>query len=222
VDRSGGTDPSILGEPVLTVRLVWPAAGGMEYHVLDEQRSLLATARYVPEDQLGPLMGSYGLRPRTAAALRVVDAQGGHVFTVVFPGMRARAVMYIRDRDDRHVGEAVKTKGLMKARYELRHAEQTVGAIQVLDWRERGVRIEDRAGAELASIRTVDDGYSLRVHRPMEEPLRTLVVAATVALRAAIGDESKPGSDVEYGGGTTILRLPLLPPVLDPLRRKRR
>lgn len=222
MSRSPGTDPSILGESVLTVRLVWPAAGGMEYHVLDERWSLLATARYAPKDEVAALLRSYGLRHWAAAALLVVDAQGRDVFTVVFPGMRARAVMFIRDREDQHVGEAVKTRGLAKARYELRHADQTVGAIQVLDWRERGVRIEDRAGAELASIRTVDDGYSLRVHRPIEEPLRSLVTASTVALQAAIGDESKPGSHVEYGGGTTILRMPLLPPVLDPLRRKRR
>ncbi len=113
--------------------------------------------------------------------------------------MRARAVMFIRDPEGQHLGEAVKTKGLVKARYELRHGERTVGAIEVLDWRERGVRIEDRAGAELASIRTVDDGYSLRVHRPIEEPLRSLVIASTMPLQAAIGDESKLGSHVEYG-----------------------
>jgi hypothetical protein len=222
MEASGDTDPSILTEPVLTVRFVWLGPGRIEYRVLDERGSPLATARYLPEDQLGPLLRSYGLRQRTAAALQVVDADGADVFTVVFPGMRARAVMFIRDRDGQHVGEAVKTKGVFKARYELRHGGQTVGAIQVLDWRERGVRIEDPAGVELASIRTIDDGYSLRVLRPMDEPLRSLVCASTVALQAAIGDESRPGSDVEFGGGTTILRLPLLPPIFDPLRRKRR
>lgn len=61
---------------MLTVRLVWPAAGGMEYHVLDGRRSLLATARYVPEDQVAALLRSYGLRQWTAAALQVVDAPG--------------------------------------------------------------------------------------------------------------------------------------------------
>jgi hypothetical protein len=222
MDRSQGSGPSIFGEPVLTVSLHWPAAGGMEYQVFDGRRSLLATGRYLPEDQVAQLLRSYRLRPQTAAALQIVDAESRDLFTVVFPGMRARTVMFIRDRDGRHVGEAVKTKGLRKARYELRHEDQTLGAIQVLDWRQRGVRVEDRTGAELGSIRTIDDGYALRIHRPMEEPLRSLVIASTVALQAAIGDESKPGSHVEYGGGTTIVRFPLLPPILDPLRRKRR
>jgi hypothetical protein len=80
---------------------------------------------------------------------------------------------------------------MRKERYELRAGGQTVGAIQVLDWRQRGVRIEDHAGAELAAIRTFDDEYSMRLHRPMEEPLRSLVVASAVALQAAIGDETK-------------------------------
>jgi hypothetical protein len=207
---------------MLVVRQVWDTPSGVEYHVFDERRNQLATAAYVPKDEVARLLSTYRLRPWTADALRVADTGGGVIFTVAFPGMRARAVMLIRDGSGQHLGEAVKTRGLRKVRYELRHQDRVVGAIEVLDWRQRGVRVEDGDGVEVASIRTVDEGYSLHVERPLAEPLRSLVIASTVALQAAIGDESKPGADVEHGGGTTIFRVGLLPPMFDRLRRKRR
>jgi hypothetical protein len=107
-----------------------------------------------------------------------------------------------------------------KARYELRRDDRVLGAIQVLDWRQRGVRVEDGDGAAVGLIRTVDEGYSLIVERPLAEPLGSLVVASAICLRAAIGDESYPGSHVEDGGGTTVARTAVLPPIFDPLRRK--
>jgi hypothetical protein len=217
-----GPGQSILTEPVLVVRQVWGTPGHVEYQVFDETKRRMATAGYLPEDQLTALLDAYRLRPATAAALRVVDSQGSHLFTVAFPGMRGRAVMLIRDGEGRHLGEAVKTKGYRKVRYELRHQEQVVGAIQVLDWRQRGVRVEAGNDEQVASIRTIDDGYLLHVERPIADPLRSLVIASTVALQAAIGDESRPGAPVEHGGGTTIIRVSVLPPFLDPLRRKRR
>lgn len=214
-------DHSILTEPVLVVRQVWLRPDELEYHVLGEQRTLLATARYLPKDEVASLLRRDGLRPWTAAALRVSDTEGRSVFTVAFPGMRARGVLLVRDGESQVVGMAVRTKGQAKARYELRRADRVLGAIQVLDWRQRGVRVEDGDGTVVGMIRTIDDGYSLTVERPLAEPLRSLVVASTIALRAAIGDESYPGSYVEDGGGTTVVRAPVLPPSFDPLRRKR-
>jgi hypothetical protein len=217
-----GPGQSILTEPVLVIRQVWETPGQVRYYVFDETEKRMATAGYLPEDQVTALLDAYRLRPATAAALRVVDSQGSHLFTVAFPGMRGRAVMLIRDGEGRHLGEAVKTKGYRKVRYELRHQEQVVGAIQVLDWRQRGVRVEAGNDEQVASIRTIDEGYSLHVERPLAEPLRSLVIASTVALQAAIGDESRPGAPIEHGGGQTIIRVSVLPPFLDPLRRKRR
>ncbi len=216
-----GPAPSILTEPVLVIRQVRGTPGQVEYHVFDETETRMATAGYLPEDQVTSLLGAYRLRPWTGDALRVVDALGRDLFTVVFPGMRNRAVMLIRDGEGRHLGEAVKTKGYRRVRYELRHEEQMVGAIQVLDWRQRGVRVEDGHDVQVASIRTIDEGYSLHVERPLAEPLRSLVIASTVALQAAIGEESQPGNPEKFGSGTPIISVPLLPSFLDPLRRKR-
>ncbi len=212
---------SVLSEPLLVVRQVWPTPNSVAYEVFDGRGDRLATAAYVPDDEVAALMRTYGLRPWTADALRVTDQDDRPLLTVAFPGMRGRGVMLIRDGDGNHLGEAVKTDGFRKVRYELRHDERVVGAIQVVDWRQRAVRVEDATGTEVALVRTIDEGYSLQVERPLDEPLRSLVVASCLALQAAIGDEAKPGTNVEHGGGTTIVRMAVLPPIFDRLRRKR-
>jgi len=222
MDPTAASDPSILTEPMLVIRQVWATSSQVEYHVFDQRQSPVATAHYLPEQEVAALLGTYRLRARGAAALRVVDQEDRAHLTVAFPGMRARTVMLIQGREGQHLGEAVKTDGYRKVRYELRHLDAVVGAVQVLDWRARAVRIEDGEGAEVAMVRTIDDGCSFEALRPLVEPLRSLVIASTVALQAAIGDETRPGAGVEHGGGTTLVRLPLLPPIFDRLRRKRR
>lgn len=211
---------SILSERALVVRQVWPTPNTVEYHVSDDQGTRLATAAYLPKEEAAALMQAYGLRAWTAAALRIAGGEGETLFTVAFPGMRARAVMLVRDGEGRHLGEAVKTKGFVKIRYELRQEGRCLGAIQVLDWRERGVRVEDAAGAPVVSIRTTAEGYSVEPGQSLTEPLRSLVGACCVALQAAMGDETKAGEPLEHGGGTTVVRVAVLPPILDRLRRK--
>jgi len=221
MDRGREPAGSLLTQRLLDVRQVRAnPRSRVEYHVCDEHGRPLATAAYLPKEEVAAVLDTYGLRPWTAAVLRIVDGDGRALLTVAFPGMRGRAVMLVRDGAGEHLGEAVKTKGYVKVRYELRHGGRLIGAIQVEDWRERGARVEDAHGASVASIRTTGEGYRVVIERPLAEPLRSLLFACCVALQAAIGEESRPGTYVEDGGGTTIVRMAVLPPILDRLRRK--
>ena len=184
----------------------------------------MARGVYVSDDELRPLMQRDRLRHWTAAALRIVDAHGDTVFLVVFPGWRGRAVLLIRDGQGHEVGEAIKTKGFLKMTYELRHKKRRIGAIQVVDRRQRKVVVTDETGAEVAVIRTetgetsstagdAREAYSLQVHAPLQEPLRSVVMASGIALQAAIGSETSVGE-------TDVLKMSLIPRSLDPLRRR--
>ena len=225
-DETAGDPPNsrVLAEPVLVVRRKPHKGRRPEYGVFDADGRQVAQGVYVSDDEIGPLMRSRGLRHWTAAALRIVDAQGDTVFLVVFPGWRGRAVLLISDGEGLDVGEAVKTKGFLRMTYELRHGKHRIGAIQVMDRRQRKVVITDETGVEVAVVRTeagetpsaVDDAgeaYSLQVHAPLKEPLRSLVVASAIALQAAIGSETSVGE-------TDVLKLSLIPRSLDPLRRR--
>lgn len=197
-----------------------------EYGVFDAQGCHVAQGVYVSDEEIRPLMGRHGLRHWTAAALRIVDALGGTVFEVAFPGWRGRAVLLISDGQGHEVGRAIKTKGFLRMTYELWLGERRRGAIRVVDRRQRKVVVTDETGVEVAVIRTgstetpstVDDAgeaYSLQVHEPLHEPLRSLVVASGIAIQAAIGSETSVGE-------TDVLKMSLIPRSLDPLRRRSR
>lgn len=225
-DETGGGPPGtgLLAEPILVVRRKPNTGRRPEYAVLDAGGRQVARGVYVSDDEIRPLMRSRGSRRWTAAALRIVDAQGDTVFLVVFPGWRGRAVLLISDGEEHEVGEAIKTKGFLRMAYELRHGTRRIGAIRVLDRRQRKVVITDEAGVEVAVVQTeteetpsADDdageAYSLEVHAPLKEPLRSLVVACAIALQAAIGSETSVGE-------TDVLKMSLIPRSIDPLRRR--
>ncbi len=78
-------------------------------------------------------------------------------------------------------------------RFSLESGGQVLGSIQVEDRDEWDFRIEDREGAEVARITrtsaglakewfTKADHYVVQIHRPLEDPLRSLVVAASLAV----------------------------------------
>lgn len=195
-----------------------------EYHVFDRRWAPRAVGRYVAKEALKRLMASVGLRPWTAAALRVVDTHDRELFTVVFPGFRARSLMLIRNSGGEDLGHVVKTGGYLRVRYDLRSGGSRVGSLQLVNRRQSEATVVDRTGTEAAAIRTIDaaapfdvargaSGYYLEAAQPMEEPLQTLVVASTVALQAATGGESDVGE-------TQVLRLAMIPRRLDPLRRR--
>jgi hypothetical protein len=74
---------------------------------------------------------------------------------------------------------------------------QMVGSIQTEDWQEWDFSIRDAAGAEVARITktwagwvkerfTRADNYVVQIHRPLEDPLRSLAIAAALAVDTAL------------------------------------
>lgn len=215
----------LVDEPILVVRREPQKGRRPEYGVSDRHGRSVARGAYLPDAELEPLMKRYGLRHRTAAALRIVDAAGDTVFVVAFPGWRGRAVALISDGEGQEVGRAIKTKGFLRMTYELQHANRRIGAIQVADRRQRKVVFVDATAGEAAVARTLTeaapvtvtgdgDGYYLQIHAPLPEPLRSVVVACGIALQATIGSETS----VEE---TDVLKLSCIPRPLDPLRRRK-
>ena len=222
---TGGPPASrLFAEPILVVRRRLHKGGRPEYGVFDAEGRRVAEGVYVSDDEIRPLMRLHGLRHWTAAVLRIIDAQGETVFMVVFPGWRGRAVLLISDGQGHQLGEAVKTKGFLRMTYELRHGKRRIGEIRVVDRRQRNVVVTDERGVEVAVIRTetqqmtsgfddAGEAYSLQVRGPLQEPLRSLVLASGIALQAAIGSETSVGE-------TDVLRMSVIPRLLDPLRRR--
>jgi hypothetical protein len=213
----------MLEEHTLVVRRQPHKGRRPDYGVFDPDGQPVGRAVYLSSEELKLLMRRYGLRHWTAAALRIVDTGGAMLFVVAFPGWRGRAVLLISDGEGNELGDAVKTKGRLKVSYELRHAKRRIGSIQVMDRRQRRTLVRDDSGAEVAELRTVTeeagpvadrgDAYEVQIHKPLHEPLRSVVVACAVAFQAAIGSEAAVGE-------TDVVRMSLIPRALDSLRRR--
>jgi uncharacterized protein YxjI len=89
-----------------------------------------------------------------------------------------------------------------KIHFGLESGGNTYGSINAENWRAWNFNIQDHAGNEVARITktweglaktmfTTADNYVVQIHRPLEEPLRSLVVAAGLAVDTALKQDSR-------------------------------
>ena len=89
-----------------------------------------------------------------------------------------------------------------KIRFSLEAGGQSVGSINGENWRAWNWNIQDDSGTEVARITktfeglaktlfTTADNYVLQIHRQLDEPLRSLVVAAALGVDTALKQDSR-------------------------------
>ena len=89
-----------------------------------------------------------------------------------------------------------------KIRFGLEAGGHLYGSINAENWRAWNFRIEDHTGTEIARITktweglaktlfTTADNFVVQIHRPLEEPLRSLVVASSLAVDTALKQDNR-------------------------------
>jgi uncharacterized protein YxjI len=89
-----------------------------------------------------------------------------------------------------------------KIRFSLQVDGRTIGSINAENWRAWNFSIQDEGGTEVARITktweglaktmfTSADNYVVQIHKPLEDPLRLLVVAASLAVDTALKQDSR-------------------------------
>ena len=89
-----------------------------------------------------------------------------------------------------------------KIRFNLEADGQVLGSINAENWRAWNFHVVDHAGTEVARITktweglaktmfTTADNFVVQIHRPLEEPLRSLVVASSLAVDTALKQDSR-------------------------------
>ena len=89
-----------------------------------------------------------------------------------------------------------------KIRFALEAGDRAVGSINAENWRAWNFSIRDHADAEVARITktweglgkaifTTADNYVVQIHHPLEDPLRSLVVAAALTVDTALKQDDK-------------------------------
>jgi hypothetical protein len=127
---------------------------------------------------------------------------GNVVLALTRPAKVMKSRVIVQDGNGREIGTIVQQNMVGKIRFGLECNGQQWGSINAENWRAWNFRIDDHTGTEVARITktwagfakaafTTADNYVVQIHRPLEEPLRSLVVAAAVGVDTALKQDDR-------------------------------
>ena len=134
--------------------------------------------------------------------LQVVDMQGNVLLSLTRPAKVVKSKVLVHDVRGTEVGQIVQQNMIGKIRFSLEANGHTYGSINGENWRAWNFNVQDHAGNEVARITktwegfaktafTTADNFVVQIHRPLEEPLRTLVVASSLAVDTALKQDNR-------------------------------
>lgn len=133
---------------------------------------------------------------------QIVDIQGNVVLALTRPAKLLKSKVLITDGLGQPVGDVVQQNAIGKIRFALEAGGQTLGSINAENWRAWNFAIQDHTGAEVARITktwegmattlfTTADNFVVQIHRQLEEPLRSLVVASALCVDVALKQDDR-------------------------------
>ncbi|MCC6435918.1 MAG: DUF2510 domain-containing protein [Acidimicrobiales bacterium] len=201
VAQGGGT---LFSEPVLVVNQKAKLIEvNNEYAIFDQHGRQLGAVR-----QVGQSTAKKALRVLTSLdqfmthTLQVVDMSGAVQLVLTRPAKLVKSRVVVQDGKGAEIGTIVQENAIGRIRFGLVANGQRHGGIHAENWRAWNFSIRDHTDTEVARITktweglaktlfTTADNYVVHVHRPLEEPLRSLVVAAAVGVDTALKQDSR-------------------------------
>jgi uncharacterized protein YxjI len=202
---TGGTGGgSIFTEPVLVVNQKAKLIElNNEYAIFDQNAQQIGAVRQVGQSMVKKairLLGSYD--QFFTHKLQVVDMHGNVLLALTRPAKVLKSRVIVQDGHGRELGQITQQNAIGKIRFNLEADGQVHGSINAENWRAWNFNIQDSAGTEVARITktweglaktvfTTADNFVVQIHRPMEEPLRSLVVASALAVDTALKQDNR-------------------------------
>ncbi len=199
--QGGGT---LFTEPVLVVNQKAKLIEvNNEYAISDQNGNQIGAVR-----EVGQSAAKKVLRVLTSVdqfmthKLQVVDAQGQVILQLTRPAKVMKSKIIVQDGQGAEVGQILQDNMIGKIHFSLTAGGQTHGSINAENWRAWNFNIADASGTEVARITktfvglaraafTTADNYVVQIHRPLEDPLRSLVVAAAVSVDTALKQDNR-------------------------------
>ena len=197
----GGT---IFTEPVLVVNQKAKLIEiNSEYAIYDGNGRQIGAVRQVGQSALKKavrLLGSYD--QFFTHKLQVVDMAGNVSLAITRPAKIMKSRVLVNDGAGREIGQVLQQNMIGKINFSLVAGGTAVGSINAENWRAWNFSIRDAAGTEVARITktweglaktmfTNADNYVVQIHRPLEEPLRSLVVASALSVDTALKQDNR-------------------------------
>jgi uncharacterized protein YxjI len=199
-----GGSGSIFTEPILVVNQKAKLIEiNNEYAIYDQNARQLAAVREVGQSALkkaARFLSSYD--QFFTHSLQIVDMTGTVLLGLTRPAKWIKSRIIVTGPSGNEIGQIVQQNAIGKIRFGLEAGGYTYGLIQGENWRAWNFRIEDHTGTEVARVTktweglaktmfTTADNYVLQVHRPLEDPLRALVVASALSIDTALKQDDR-------------------------------
>ena len=197
----GGT---VFTEPVLVVNQKAKLIEvNSEYAIYDGNGRQIGSVRQVGQSMLKKavrLLGSYD--QFMTHKLQVVDMGGSVLLAITRPAKVFKSRVIVNDGAGRELGQVVQQNVFGKIKFSLEAGGGALGSINAENWRAWNFSIRDHTDTEVARITktweglaktmfTTADNYVVQIHRPLEEPLRSLVVASALSVDTALKQDKR-------------------------------
>jgi uncharacterized protein YxjI len=199
-----GGGGSIFTEPVLVVNQKAKLIEvNNEYAIYDQHARQLAAVREVGQSALkkaARVLTSYD--QFFTHQLQIVDMSGTVLLGLTRPAKLVKSRIIVTDPGGNEVGQIVQQNAIGRIRFGLESGGRAYGLIQGENWRAWNFAILDHTGAEVARVTktweglaktmfTTADNYVVQIHRPLEDPLRLLVVASALSIDTALKQDKR-------------------------------
>lgn len=205
-----GPDGDFLGAPILVVdepALGSPGPAGVDCAVHDQHDQRLGTVRISAERLAGKALRLLTADPHPEViSVVVLDAAGGVLLTLTRPARHLRPRVTVHDSGGCLVGSIVQRQLYGRLRFSLEAGGEVVGTLDGDDPTDRAVAVHLPSGEPVARTSrtwevlaharfTRPDTYVVQVLRPLPEPVRSLALAAMMALEPLLVQDIVPSPE---------------------------
>lgn len=129
--------------------------------------------------------------------LEVREADGTVVLLLTRPAKIMKSTVVVETPDGQEIGRIRQENMVGKIRFAFEVGDRRIGGIRAENWRAWDFSVVDEHDEEIANITkkwggvlkatfTTADNYLVEIKRPLEEPLRSMVVAAALCVDTAL------------------------------------
>ena len=204
VGQAGYGGGTLFTEPVLVVnQKVKLIEMANEYAVFDQHGRQLGSVAQVGQSALKKairFLSSYD--QFMTHRLEVRDINHQPVLMLTRPAKVLKSRIIVQRPDGYEIGQIVQDNVFGKIRFSFNVGDQQIGGIQAENWRAWNFAVTDHTGAEIARITktwegfaktmfTTADNYVVQIHRPLQDPLASMVVASALTVDTALKQDDR-------------------------------
>ncbi len=208
IDKAGGPGPggggTVFTEPVLVVSQKAKIIEiNNEYAIFEQSGKQIGAVRQVGQSKVRKVLRVLtSVDQFLTTKLEVVDMQGKVLLALTRPAKIMKSKVVVSDGAGKEIGVITQQNMIGKIRFSLDVGGQSLGSINAENWRAWNFNIQDAKGTEIARIKktfegltktmfTTADNYVVSIPGQIDEPLRSLVIAAALSVDTALKQDSR-------------------------------